>query len=190
MAGNSISTPIETGSYTLLINGAKTGETGAFTLQSSFVAEPGMLCAIYPNLGRSQTQSSSLPGTGCLSMDGTPYEGYTVTTDGSGTLSVNVSAAGFTPVVSVRSSDGYTIAAPAQGSVNAVLQGGSQYVVVVASADQNFGAYQITTAFQIADSEPCVSQKTLAMSDSDTNSIGATSCFITDRKSTRLNSVT
>jgi hypothetical protein len=177
--GTSIATPIEAGSYTLLVNGATHGESGAFTLQSSFTAEPGMLCAIFPNLGRSQTQGGNLPNAGCVAMDGTPYEAYTVTTDGAGTLTVNVTGTGFTPVVAIRSTAGYTVAAPAQNAVNAVLQAGSQYLVVVASADRNVGAFQISTSFQTADSEACLSQKSLAVTDTDATAIGGASCFIT-----------
>jgi hypothetical protein len=178
-SGTSIATPIEPGSYTLLVNGAKQAESGAFTLQSTFTAEPGMLCANFPNLGRTQTLNNNLPGSGCVAMDGTPYEAYTVTTDGTGTLTVNVAGTGFTPMVGVRSIDGYTVATPTENSLNAVLQSGSQYLVVITSADQNTGAFQVTTTFQPADNETCLSQKTLAVSDSDSNSIGATSCFIT-----------
>ncbi len=179
VAGAALAAPVEAGSYTLLVNGATPAESGAFTLQAAFTAEPGMLCGSFPNLGRVQTQSGTLPGSGCVAMDGTPYEAYTVTTDGAGTLTVTVTGTGFTPVVSVRSDEGYTIAPPAPSPVSVVLLAGSQYVVVVSSADQNTGTFQIATAFQAADSETCLPVKSLAAADSDATSVSSTSCFIT-----------
>ena len=46
-----------------------------------------MLCDNFPNLGR-QVTLGRLPSSGCLALDGTPYEAYTLTTDGAGTLTV------------------------------------------------------------------------------------------------------
>jgi hypothetical protein len=87
-SGAGLRRPIEAGSYTLLVNGRTAGQTGSFTVNTLFTSEPGMLCANFPNLGRSQTVEGKLPGSGCLALDGTPYEAYTVTTDGAGTLTV------------------------------------------------------------------------------------------------------
>ena len=178
-AGPAINSPIEAGSYSLVVNGAKPGETGAYTLQSAFTAEPGMLCAGFPNLGRSQTQNGTLPGSGCIAMDGTPYEAYTVTTDGAGTLTVSISSTAFTPLIAIRSIDGYTVSPPAPSPLNVVLQAGSQYLVVISSADQSTGSFQVATAFRPADNETCLPVKSLAVTDSDSNSIGSNSCFVT-----------
>jgi hypothetical protein len=178
-SGTGLLRPIEAGSYTLLVNGRATGQTGSFTLNTSFTSEPGMLCSNFPNIGSSQTVVGKLPSSGCLAPDGTPYEAYTLTTDGAGTLTVTASSGDFTPVIAVRSIDGLSLSLPSAGPMNVVLAGDSQYLVIISSADTNTGAYQVATAYQAADGETCRSQKTLADSDSDTNAINADSCFVT-----------
>jgi len=65
-SGAVLARPIEAGSYTLLVNGAAPGQTGSFTVNASFTAEPGILCSTFPNIGRDQTVSGKLPGSGCV----------------------------------------------------------------------------------------------------------------------------
>ena len=105
-SGAGLRRSIEAGSYTLLVNGRTAGESGSFTVNTSFTSEPGMLCSNFTNIGRSQTLEGRLPGSGCLAPDGTPYEAYAVTTDGAGTLTVTAGSGDFTPVIAVRSIDG------------------------------------------------------------------------------------
>src|ERR1019366_2985754 len=143
------------------------GQTGAYTVNTSFTSEPGMLCANFPNIGPHQTVTGHLPSSGCLALDGTPYEAYTLTTDGAGTLTVEVTSQDFTPVIAVRSIDGRPLTLPSATPVNVVLDGDSQYVVIVSSADMSTGAYQIVNIYQEADDETCRARKTLAASDSD-----------------------
>ena len=178
-SGAGLLRPIEAGSYTLLVNGRAPGQTGSFTVNTSFTSEPGMLCSNFPNIGRSQTVEGKLSSSGCLAPDGTPYEAYTLTTDGAGTLTVTAGSGDFTPVIAVRSIDGLPLSLPSASPMNVVLSGDSQYLVIISSADTSTGAYQITTTYQTADAETCRSQKTLADSDSDTNAITADSCFVT-----------
>ncbi len=178
-SGTAIARPIEAGSYTLMINGLAAGQTGSYTVNVSFTAEPGILCDNFPNIGPNQTAAGKLPSSGCLALDGTPYEAYTLTTDGSGTLTVSVASTDFTPVIAVRSIDGHPLTLPSASPLNVLLSGDSQYLVIVSSADTTTGAYQIASTFQPADSETCRSQKTLADSDSDTSTIAAASCFVT-----------
>ena len=161
------------------MNGRAAGQTGSFTVNTSFTSEPGMLCSNFPNIGRSQTVDGKLPSSGCLALDGTPYEAYTLTTDGAGTLTVTVASQDFTPVIAVRSIDGRPLSLPSASPVNVVLAGDSQYLVIISSADTSTGAYQIANTYQTADNETCRSQKTLADSDSDSNAITADSCFVT-----------
>jgi hypothetical protein len=177
-SGAAIARPIEAGSYTLLLNGAKPGQTGDYNITTAFTAEPGMLCNNFPNLGRHQVTAGQLPSSGCLALDGTPYEAYTLTTDGAGTLTVSVDSKDFTPLISVRDSDNHVIAMPADSPVNVLVNGDSQYEVVISSADKS-GAYTITTSFQPGGTETCRSKKTFSGPDSDTNTIGADSCFLT-----------
>jgi hypothetical protein len=178
-SGASLLRPIEAGSYTLLVNGRAAGQTGNYAVNTSFTSEPGMLCANFPNIGRSQTVTGQLPSSGCLALDGTPYEAYTLTTDGAGTLTVAVASQDFTPVITVRSIDGNPLSLPSASPLNVVLGGDSQYVVIVSSADKSTGAYEIANTYQEADNETCRARKTLADSDSDSNAITASSCFVT-----------
>jgi hypothetical protein len=178
-SGAGLLRPIEAGSYTLLVNGSAAGQSGTYTVKTSFTSEPGMQCSNFPNIGRHQTTDGKLPGSTCLAPDGTPYEAYTLTTDGAGTLTVTVTSPDFTPMIAVRSIDGHALSLPSGSPLNVVLAGDSQYLVVISSADKTTGAYQIANTYQPADNETCRSQKTLAPSDSDTNSINAASCFVT-----------
>ena len=178
-SGTSLLRPIEAGNYTCWCTARGVGQTGNFAINSSFTAEPGILCANFPNIGRRQTMDGRLPGSGCTSLDGTPYEAYTLTTDGAGTLSVTVESADFKPLIAVRSLDGHTLAPPAASPVNVRLLGDSQYLVIVTAEGGGKGAYRITTAFTVADDETCRATKTLAESDSHAGAITSTSCFIT-----------
>ena len=178
-SGAGLLRPIEAGSYTLLVNGRAAGQTGSYTVNTSFTGERGMVCANFPNIGGSQTVTGQLPGSGCLAPDGTPYVAYTLTTDGAGTLTVAVTSQDFTPAIAIRSIDGYTVSPPSPSPVSVVLAGDSQYLLIVSSADQSTGAYQIVNSFQAAADETCRSQRTLAAPDSDSNAITASSCFVT-----------
>ena len=65
-AGDGLLRPIAAGSYTLLVNGRAAGQTGAYTVNTWFTSEPGVLCATFPNIGRGQTVTAQLPSSGCL----------------------------------------------------------------------------------------------------------------------------
>src|SRR5581483_10089468 len=77
-AGGPISNPVESGTYTLLVNAPTASALSSgplpFTLQTRFTAEPGMLCTTYPLLGLNQTVSGTLGVSGCVAPDGSPYE--------------------------------------------------------------------------------------------------------------------
>ena len=70
-------------------------------------------------------------------------------------LRVAVSSQGFTPVIAVRSIDGRPLTLPSASPVNVVLEGDSQYLVVISSADTSTGAFQIVNSYQTADNETC-----------------------------------
>jgi len=171
VSGSSIHRPVEAGEYLLLVNAAS---PASYSLRSSFTPEAGMLCAGFPNFGLNQTAGGMLGASGCRLPDGTPYEGYSLGTYGSGTLTITVSSTVFNPVVTLRDDDGYAIASGA-ASITAPVDGSSQYQIVVSTADQP-GSFQIATTFQPADGETCVPQKTLAGTMSDNASINASSC--------------
>lgn len=177
-SGASISRPIESGHYTLLVNGTKSGQPGDYKFSTAFTPEPGLICSSFANLGRRDVASGLFPSSGCRAPDGSSYEAYTLTTDGAGTLTLSVDSTDFTPMIAVRSIDGHVVAPPSPSPVNVLVNGDSQYVVVVTSAD-NTGAYAITTTFASAGNETCRARKTFTGSDSDSNTIGADSCFLT-----------
>jgi hypothetical protein len=177
-SGTSIHRAIEAGSYVLLINGQTPADAGPYTITTAFTAEPGMLCSNFPSIGRHQTVAAEFGGAGCLLPDGSPYEAYSMITDGDGTLTITVSSQDFTPVVALRSGDGRLVNSSASGTMSALVTGDSQYALVLTSADHT-GAYQLTTSFQSGADETCRSQKTITDSTTDSAAISGTSCYVT-----------
>ena len=175
-SGKVIHRPIEAGSYTLLVNGRTPGQLGAYSVQTAFTAEPGVMCTNFPNAGLNQTTAGTLGGSGCVMPDGTPYEGYWLTTLGWGNLTISVASTDFTTALILRDQDGYAIASDAS-QISVPVEGGSQYQIVVATSDQT-GSYQVTTSFEPAPSETCRAKKTLADFDSDSAAIAADSCSV------------
>ena len=145
-SGLSIHRPVEAGSYSVLVDARIPGQVGDYAVQTAFTAEPGMLCTAFPSLGLNQTAAGALGASGCALPGGTAYDGYVLNTDGSGTLTVTVTSGSFTPAVIVRTGDGSAVAS-GQGTVTASVDEGSQYEVLVTTAD-TAGAYQIATSFQ------------------------------------------
>jgi hypothetical protein len=170
-SGASIHQPLEAGSYTLLVDSAG---PAAWSLLTAFSPEASMLCVAFPRAGLNQTAAGALGSSGCAAPDGTPYEGYLLTTMGAGTLTVTVASTDFTPSLTLRDSDGYAIASGAS-PISAVVDAVNSYEIVVATADQT-GAYQLTTSFQPADSETCRPRMTFSAAVTDTASITANSC--------------
>lgn len=179
--GTSIHRAVEAGAYTVLVNAAMPGQTGAYVVKTSFTAEPGMLCTGFANIGLNQTLTAPFPSAGCPAPDGSAYEGYTVTSLGAGTLNVTVTSSDFVPAVTVRGADGSALA-PASGMVNAAISAGTEYAIVVSSAGAAgaaTGSYQIATSFAPADGETCLPVKTLTDSTNDNGIITAASCYLT-----------
>ncbi len=106
--------------------------------------------------------------------DGTPYEAYSLSTLGGGTLTVSVSGTAFQPLLIVRAQDGTALATD-PASISIPVTAASNYQVVVATADTT-GAYQLITSFQPNATETCVPQKTLPASASDASDVTASSC--------------
>lgn len=177
----SIHRAIEAGSYSVLVNGRTPGQAGAYSLKSKFSAEPGMMCTNFPNAGLNQTTAGTLGAAGCLMPDGTPYDGYWLTTFGSGSITVSVSSQDFATSLFLRDQDGHLLASN-DSRISAPVEGDSRFQIVVATSGQT-GEYQLTTSFQPADDETCRAQKTLSDSGSDTAAISATSCIATTTQS-------
>lgn len=177
-SGGAIHRAIEAGSYRLLVAGQTPRDAGAFTLTTAFTAEPSMLCADYPAMGLRQTISNTLGSYGCTAPDGTPYDAWSLTTYGSGTLTATIASADFTPTLTLRGSDGRLLATDAGGTLTAALTAGSQYILVAASADRG-GTYQIAATFEDAPDDPCHALRTLADGDSDNGTITAGGCAYT-----------
>ena len=172
-SGLTIQQPIEAGSYTLLVNGMTPGQVGGYTVQTAFTPEPGMLCANFDSIGLNDTVSGRLGMSGCTPPSGLSYEAYSLTTLGSGTLSVSVSSPDFTPIVTVRASDGTAVASG--GSVQATVYSGTQYEILISTSDIQ-GAYQVTTAFQPAPAETCVPQGAFSSDGSDNSTLTPANC--------------
>jgi hypothetical protein len=188
-SGTSIHRALEAGNYTVLVsgrlvNGSAPGQAGAYAVKTNFIAEPGMLCSGFANIGLNQTVAATFPSAGCTAPDGSPYEAYAVGTWGAGTLNVTVTSSDFTPVMTVRGADGSALT-PTDSMLNAALSADSEYVIVVSSADLTGAgqitptAYQITTAFTPADAETCRASKTLTDTLTDNAAITTASCFVT-----------
>jgi hypothetical protein len=175
-SGIAIHRPIEAGSYTLLVDARVPGQTGAYTVQTAFSAEPGMLCDNFPSLGLSQSIGGTLGASGCVTPGNAPYEAYSLSTFGSGTVTVTATGANL-PGLLFRDT-GARVMASGIGTVSAAVSAGSQYQVVVLSAGGD-GAFQLTTGFQPAPGEKCLPRKSLASSSTDANSITADSCWVT-----------
>jgi hypothetical protein len=178
-SGASITSPVEAGTYTLLVDaapGALANGPVLYALAASFTAEPGMICSNFPLLGLSQTAAGRLGVSGCKAADASLFEGYNVTTLGAGTLTVTVASSDFTPVVTVRSDNGLPVGS-GPSPLSVAVPGSSAVEVVVASADTT-GAYQITTSFQAASSETCLPRKAFTQSDKDQAAITASSCTL------------
>jgi hypothetical protein len=181
-SGTAIHRALEADNYTVLVNGGPAngsapGQTGAYSVKTTFTAETGMLCVGYPNIGLNQTVAAPFPSAGCTAPDGSAYEAYTVATWGAGTLNVTVTSSDFTPAVTVRGADGSTLTLTG-GTLNAAVSADSEYVIVVSSAD-TAGAYQVATAFTAADAETCRASKTLTDTTGDNAAINTASCFVT-----------
>ena len=176
-SGIGIHRAIEAGNYTLLVSAGAPSQPASYSIQSTFTPEPGMLCSGFPNIGLNQTVAAPFPSSGCAAPDGSGYEAYTLSTFGSGTLTVAVTSSDFPPTVWVRGSDGSAVSV-AGGTVNAVLSADSEYELVVASGGGT-GNYQIATSFIPADAETCRATKGITDSLTDTGTITNTSCFDT-----------
>src|SRR5690348_2341413 len=89
--GAAIHRPLEAGAYTLIVN----GPPGGYSVQTGFTPERGTLCSAFPSAGLSQTVAGMLGASGCVTPEGSSFEAYTVTTLGSGTLTVSPVSADF-----------------------------------------------------------------------------------------------
>ncbi|HXS95353.1 MAG TPA: PPC domain-containing protein [Candidatus Limnocylindrales bacterium] len=172
-SGTSLQTSLEAGSYAVIVNGSA---PAAYTLQTTFTAEPGMLCTVFPALGLNQTANGSLGSSGCAAPDGSPYEAYSLSTFGPGTLTAKVTSSAFSPVISVRSGDGVLIATGA-GFVTLPVDAASSYRVVVSSSDTT-GAYQIVTSLQTAAGSSCGPASSYNDSGNDSAAITPESCSV------------
>ncbi|HEY2014364.1 MAG TPA: PPC domain-containing protein [Bryobacteraceae bacterium] len=177
-SGTAVSRSVEAGSYSVVVNApAALTAPGAYTVQTAFRAEPGMLCTAFPNAGLNQTIAGTLGASGCVMPDGTPFEGYLLTTLGAGTLTIQLSSPDFTTALTLRDADGYPIASDAQ-SISVPVDADDQYEIVVSTAGQT-GTYQLTTSFQPGEGETCRPRMSLTGPATDSASITVDSCTAT-----------
>jgi hypothetical protein len=179
-SGANIQGAVERGTYHLLVNGSAVG----YQLASSFTPAPNVLCWSFPLMGTIRTINGLLGLASCQLPDGSPYDGYQLTLYGSGTVDIAVNAYGFTPLVILRSSDGYSlpgnISTDAYGATHLTIEavGNDTYTlcVAVSSPDQIGGAYSVSATFTPDDGEACVSQSALTTSQKVNGAISPTGC--------------
>src|SRR5689334_16483555 len=150
-SGATLRLPLEAGSYRVL---ATLPTAGPFSLSTTFAAEPSMLCGGYPAIGPRQAITNTLGNYGCIAPDGTPYDAWSLTTFGPGTLTISAATQDFAPVLTLRGSNGRALASSDTGTLIAPVQGDAQYTIVVASVSKS-GDYQLTTSFLNAPDDPC-----------------------------------
>ena len=184
ISGATIQRAVERGTYHVLVNAATPGQAVGYQLTSSFVGAPGVLCWNFAMLGTIRPISGLLGPASCMLPDGSAYDGYQLTLYGTGTVDVAISPTGFTPLLILRSSDGYSLpgnlsiddSGATHLTIDAVGNDTYTLVVAVSSPDQAGGAYAVSANFTPDQGETCVSQGALSTSQQSSGSISATSC--------------
>jgi hypothetical protein len=179
-SGASIRTSAEAGSYTVVLDTAAAGDTGAFQLQSGFTPEPDTYCRTAAPAGLNQAITGRLAAGSCRTPDGTAYDMYDVVTLGSGTLDVAITSDDFAGYVILRGADGHPLATSDNGRLSYLLDGDQRYTVVAMAADSGAGAYRLELKFTPAETETCRAVKAFTQSDEDRGKITPDGCAIED----------
>ena len=182
-SGASLHLNVERGAYHVLVNAAAPNQGGSYQLTSSFTAAPNVLCWNFALMGTIRPVVGSLGTGSCTLPDGTVYDGYQLTLYGAGTVDIAVTA-GFTPLLILRTSDGYAlpgvVSTDASGATHLTVAavGDDTYTLVVAvsSPGQAGGAYSASAKFTPYQGETCVSQAALTATQQSTGSISQSSC--------------
>ncbi len=186
-SGQTINRPLERGTYYVLVNSAVPNQGGSYTLSSSFFGTPNVLCRHYAMMGTVRQIAGSLGPGSCTLPDGSAFDGYQLTLYGGGTTDIAVTPNGFAPLLILRTSDGYAVAANSatdptdpSGAVHLVVPdvGSDTYTLIVAvsSPDQAGGSYSLNASFSADPDELCVSQGTMTASQQYNGSISTGSC--------------
>jgi hypothetical protein len=182
-AGSSISQPVERGSYRVLVNAGAAGQSGAFTLTSSFTPQAAIICRGFAAIGLNQTVTGRLTSHSCLLPDATPYDGYTLTSFGAGTLNVTLESDDFEAYLIVRTSDGYALGSADSGGAGASAQlsvglaANQTYTIVASAGNAGSGAYNLSLSFTPDAGETCRSLSAFSTNGSVQGSISPnTSC--------------
>src|SRR5262249_52141986 len=120
-SGGTINRTVERGSYHLLVNAPAPGQVGSYTLKSSFTGTPNVLCRHYAMMGTLRAVNGSLGSGSCTLPDGSAYDGYQLTLYGTGTVDIAINAAGFTPLLILRTSDGAAVGSNSVGDDSGVV---------------------------------------------------------------------
>lgn len=183
-SGKTFQRAIEPGDYRLLVNAAASGQSGGFTLRTTFQREPDILCQSFPRIGTGRSVAGQLNASSCTLPDGSAYDGYAITIYGSGTLDISMDSPDFSPYAILRGESGAQLASADNGGtgrtahISVPVSGNETYTIIAAAADagQKPGSYRLATAFTPADGETCVAAKVLTDSDRVPGSIAAASC--------------
>ena len=164
-SGPSIRQPLERGRYSVIVNAGGAEEAGAYTLRSDFTPEPATLCRNFAPIGLNQSVAGRLGASSCLLPDRSPYDGYTLTSLGAGTLTVKLQSDAFAPLAIVRTGDGHELVSGSM-DVSTEIEAGQTYAIVASAADAGTGAYTLALAFTPADDETCRPLKVFQVTDS------------------------
>src|SRR5581483_10167341 len=182
-SGASIKQPLERGQYRVLVNAGADGQSGDFTLRSSFTPEPGTMCTGFAPIGLNQSVTGRIAPSGCQLPDSSPYEGYTLQSFGAGTLDLTMQSADFDSYLIVRTGDGHELdsndagGAGSAATLSVPLDANQTYTIVASAGDAGAGAYNLALAFTPADAETCRSLKSFTVTDSAGGNISPdTSC--------------
>ena len=177
-AGLSVRASAEAGTYTVVIHGANAGDSGPFTLRSSFVPEPGLLCRAFPFIGLKDSASAWLSAASCRLPDGAAYDAYQVRTFGTGTLTIALESEEIGPRLILRDADGRALTSADEGRLEYLVRGDSLYTIVATGSAP--GHYRLTTSFKAAEGEECAPIATLQPPAGDERRINRSGCEVED----------
>src|ERR1019366_7407378 len=183
-SGATLHRAVERGAYHVLVNAAAPNQGGSYQFTSSFAATPNVLCWNFAMMGTIRPVSGLLGPGSCRLPDGSAYDGYQLTLYGSGTVDLAITPTGFTPLLILRTSDGYATPGKASTDDNGVMHltvgavGNDTYTLAVAvsSPGQAGGAYSVSASFTPDQGETGVSQGALTAVEQYACSIPAGSC--------------
>lgn len=175
--GKSINRAMEAGTYSVVVSANGAGQTGSFSLRSSFTVETNAFCTGFPSLGPNQKVTGKVGTSGCNTPAGAPYEAYTIHSFGIGTIDFTVASEEIAPSLILRDEDGYSLTT-GDTSLSYQMRPDRNYTLVVMGGGKT-GAYELTSSYRAEDSDRCRPQASFTGSDQKAGAISAQSCSFT-----------